>query len=101
MKKLFFASLLFTCSILFGQDDGSIYSRLQGIHNSGVTFYNIDAYTISSQTFNYPFTEKGLKKVYRKYSIKKKVTKTKDLELPYSNYVVSDSIRIATITKKL
>jgi len=89
MKKLFTIFLLFTITLSFAQND-SIFNRLQAINNNGLSFYNIDGYTITSQTLNYPFTEKGLKKAYRKYSIKKKVKKTKDEQLPYNNYYINN-----------
>ena len=87
MKKFLTVLFLFVCTISWSQDN-PIFDRLQAIHNNGTTFYNIDGYTITSQTLNYPFTEKGLKKVYRKYAIKKDQTKTKDEQLPYQNYAV-------------
>ena len=93
MKKPFTIILLFIFAISFAQND-SIFNRLQAINSNGLIFYNIDGYTITSQTLNYPFTEKGLKKVYRKYSINKKAEKTKDEQLPYINYYVSNDKNI-------
>lgn len=93
MKKLFIFILFFAFAKTFAQND-SIFSRLQAINNNGLTFYNIDGYTITSQTLNYAFTEKGLKKVYRKYSIKKDEKKTKDEQLPYNNYYVTNNEKI-------
>lgn len=93
MRKLFTIILLFTITLSFAQKD-SIFNRLQAINNNGLSFYNIDGYTITSQTLNYPFTEKGLKKAYRKYSIKKKVKKTKDEQLPYNIYYVNNDENI-------
>lgn len=61
MKKILPSLLVFVFAISFSQND-SIFNRLQAISNNGLTFYNIDGYTITSQTLNYPFTEKGLKK---------------------------------------
>lgn len=87
MKKIFTVLFILVSTISWTQDN-PIFDRLQAIHNNGITFYNIDGYTISSQTLNYPFTEKGLKKVYRKYSIKKDQIKTKDQQLSYQNYKV-------------
>lgn len=87
MKKIFFVLLFLVFALSVAQND-AIFDRIQAINSNGMTFYNIDGYTITSQTLNYPFTEKGLKKVYRKYSIKKRQTKTKDEQLPYQNYYV-------------
>jgi hypothetical protein len=93
MKKLFKIILLFAFTVSFAQND-SIFSRLQAINNNGISFFNIDGYTITSQTLNYPFTEKGLKKVYRKYSIKKNEEKRKDEQLVYNNYYVENDNNI-------
>lgn len=93
MKKSLTIILIFVYTISFAQND-SIFNRLQAINNNGVTFYNIDGYTITSQTLNYPFTEKGLKKVYRKYSIKKDEKKIKDEQLDFNNYYVINNDKI-------
>ena len=93
MRKLFTIILLFAFTVSFAQND-SIFSRLQAINNNGISFFNIDGYTITSQTLNYPFTEKGLKKVYRKYSIKKNEEKRKDEQLVYNNYYVENDDNI-------
>jgi hypothetical protein len=87
IKKFLTVLFLFICTISWAQDN-PIFERIQAIHNNGTTFYNIDGYTVTSQTLNYPFTEKGLKKVFRKYAIKKDQIKTKDEQLPYQNYKV-------------
>ncbi len=93
MNKIFSTLLFFAFTTVFAQND-SILNRLQAINNNGLTFYNIDGYTITSQTLNYPFTEKGLKKVYRKYAIKKDDQKTTDEQLSYNNYHVTNSEEI-------
>ncbi len=93
MKKISTIFLLFTITLSFAQND-SIFNRLQAINNNGISFYNIDGYSITSQTLNYPFTEKGLKKAYRKYSIKKKVEKTQDEQLSYNNYYINNKENI-------
>jgi hypothetical protein len=82
MKKYAIIIFLFGIITSSAQND-SIFNRLQAIHNNGISFYNIDGYSITSQTLNYPFTEKGLKKAYRKYSIKKKAEKIKT-----NNYLI-------------
>lgn len=93
MNKLIIYIFLLTSIATKAQSD-SIFNRLQAINNNGVTFYNIDGYSITSQTLNYPFTEKGLKKVYRKYSIKKNEKKTKDSELNFNNFYVTNDKEI-------
>lgn len=98
MKLSTFIILLFTLSSLNAQEEDSVFNRLQAINNNGLVFYNVDGFSITSQTLNYKFTEKGLKKVYRKYSIKKKDTKTKDNTLEFNNYYVQN---INKLTDKL
>ncbi|WP_109301423.1 hypothetical protein [Aquimarina sp. AU474] len=93
MKKILLFLLFFVFAISFAQND-NIFERLQAINTTGLTLYNIDGYTISSQTLNYPFTEKSLKKVYRKYAIKKDETKTQDEQLNYNNYYVGNDKKL-------
>ncbi len=88
MRKLCTLILFFVITASIAQHD-AIFERLQAINSNDVVFYNIDGYTITSQTFNYTFTEKNLKKIYRKYSIKNKASKIKDEQLPYNNYYVN------------
>ncbi|CAM1357391.1 hypothetical protein [Tenacibaculum halocynthiae] len=97
MKNLFTIVFFFVLSTLYAQDK-KIFDRLQAIDNNGLTFYEIDGINISSQTLNYKFTDRKLKKVYRKYSIKKKDKKTPDSNLKYNNYYVSNT---TLINKKL
>lgn len=92
-KKIYLIVLLLVFAGSFAQND-SIFNRLQAIRDNGITFYNIDGYSITSQTLNYPFSEKGLKKVYRKYSIKKSEVKVEDKLLSYNNYYVSNDDKI-------
>lgn len=93
MKKLFTIISVFISVITVAQND-SVFNRLQAINNNGVSYFNIDGYTITSQTLNYLFTEKDLKRVYRKYSIKKNEEKTKDELLAYNNYYVENENNI-------
>ena len=90
MRNITIIILFFVLSTSHAQND-NLFNRLQAISYNGLTFYNVDGYSISSQTLNYKFTEKVLKKVYRKYSISKKDEKIKDKNLIYNNYHVSQS----------
>jgi hypothetical protein len=94
MKNILSTLLFFVFAISFAQND-SIYNRLQAINTNAFIFYNIDGYTITSETLNYPFNEKSLKKVYRKYSIKKDEKKTKNEQLPFNNYYVTNDQEIS------
>lgn len=88
MKKLFTITFFFAFTISFSQNNG-IFSRLQAIQNNDITFYNIDGYNITSEHLNRKFNEKGLKKAYRTYGIKKKEHKIRDEQLSYNNRYVT------------
>ena len=96
--RTLFAFIFFITILTANAQNDSFFNRLQAIKNNGITFYNIGGYLITSETLNYPFTEKGLKKVYRKYSIKKKDKKTRDEQLKYNNYYVNND---KAITKNI
>jgi len=93
MRKLFTIISIFIFTISFAQNN-SIFDRLQAITNNGLTIYNIDGYTIASQSLKYSFSKKGLKKAFRKYSIKKKDKRTKDKQLTYNNFYVINNEEI-------
>jgi hypothetical protein len=84
--KYLIAFLLAT-SNLFAQES-KILDRLVALDNNGKIWYNIDGYSITSESFNYNFDEKGLKKVYKKHSIKEEDLKTKDDSIKSNNIVV-------------
>lgn len=90
MNRLLTTLFVLLTTVSLAQND-SILTRLQGIKNIKIDFYNVDGYLITSQLFDYPFTPKGLKKIYRKYSIKKDITPVKDEELPYNNYYITNN----------
>ena len=93
IKKLIKLICLFIFSAssftLYGQESDDFASRLKAIINQDIIFYNIDGIDFTSQTFSSEFSDKGLKKIFRKYSINKKDLKIKDDQLPYNNYYVS------------
>lgn len=78
--------LLTTCN-LFAQES-KILERLVALDNNGKIWYNIDGYSITSEIFNYNFDEKGLKKIFRKHSIKEDDLKIKDDSISKNNIVV-------------
>jgi len=89
MKKTIITIILLSLNITIGfSQKDEIFKRLRAINNGGMTFYNIDGIDISHQTFNYEFNDKNLKKVYRKYSIKKSNKKIKDSTLRFQNFRV-------------
>ena len=85
--------LLLTTSNLFAQQT-IILERLVALDNNGKIWYNIDGYSVTSEVFNYNFDEKGLKKVFKKYSLKEDVTKNKDDSILRMNLVVHNTEKI-------
>jgi len=92
-----FLLLLFSYP-MFGQDSDDFAKRLKAIKNQEIVFYNIDGVSFSSQIFNNSFSEKGLKKAFRKYSIDKNDLKIKDEKLSFNNYYVNKN---ETVTESL
>ena len=78
MKAFFFVIFTLISTFSFGQENDDFSKRLKAINNQTIIFYNVDGVDFSSQTFSNEFSEKGLKKLYRKYSIKESDIKTKD-----------------------
>jgi len=98
-KHLFPVIFCLVCTLSFGQNE-ALLDRLQAIRNNNMIFCNVDGYQITSETFNRAFTEKGLKKVFRKYSIDRETPKIKDEQLPYNNlYVTTDEVRAEGIVQ--
>jgi hypothetical protein len=98
-KHLFPVIFCLVCTLSFGQNE-ALLDRLQAIRNNNIIFCNVDGYQITSETFNRAFTEKGLKKVFRKYSIDRETPKIKDEQLTYNNlYVTTDEVRAEGIVQ--
>lgn len=95
MKSIFYSVITLISTISFSQDNDDFAQRLKAINNQTIIFYNVDGVDFSSQTFNYEFSEKGLKKLYRKYSIKESDLKTKDETLDYNNLFITKSENVA------
>jgi len=82
------------CLLYFGaigslssqNQEDQLFERVQAIHNRGITFYNVDGIDFSSEILNYNFNDKNLKKVYRKYKLKKNDLKIRDTTLRFQNY---------------
>jgi hypothetical protein len=87
MKKITSILLLFLSAFLYCQND-DFAQRLKAINTQSATYYNIDGVDFSSQTYNYDFSEKSLKKIYKKFDIKDSDLKTKDESLLNNNFHV-------------
>lgn len=93
--KLFlilFTTLLFIFNeSVCGQNDDSLFSRLRGVSNSGVTYFNVDGIEISMQTTVMDFTKSNILKNYKRYSIKENDLNETDSLLEQPNFYVFKS----------
>ena len=83
--------MVITVCIVYGQDNNDLFSRLQGISNNGVDFYNVDGIEISSHKIDTDFNPKNISKKFRQVSIKEKELTTSDSLLGFKNYYVFKS----------
>lgn len=98
MKKIISLLLLFLSAIVHCQEIDDFAKRIKAINTQSVTYYNVDGVNFSSQTFSYDFSEKSLKKIYRKFSIKDSDLKTTDESLSNKNVHV---VKTESITENL
>lgn len=70
----------------YGQHDTGLFSRLHGISNNGVDFYNVDGIEIISRPVDATFSPKNISKKFRQLSIKEKELITSDSGLAVRNY---------------
>ena len=95
MKYTLFLIITLISTIALSQNNDDFAKRLKAINNQTIIFYNVDGVDFSSQTFSNEFSEKGLKKLYRKYSIKESDVKTKDETLKNNNLFITKSENVA------
>ena len=88
--QLFF---IFIFSVSFSQEN-TIFDRLSALNNNGKIWYNIDGYSVTSETFNTAFDEKGLKKIFRKHQIQESDAKVKNNQIRYNNLSVTKKQKI-------
>jgi len=86
MKQLVLL-FLFTYSVVGAQDD-PIFDRLSAMENNDKVWYNIDGYSVTSEVFHDSFDEKGLKKLFKKHSIKDADVKNKNPNISFNNWTV-------------
>lgn len=91
MKYLIFF-LILTSSLCFSQEN--IFDRLTALDNNNKIWYNIDGYSITSETFNNSFDEKGLKKVFKKHNISETDTKSKEPKVNYNNLFITKKQKV-------
>ncbi|MEW5676455.1 hypothetical protein ABGT15_09095 [Flavobacterium enshiense] len=95
MKRLFFLTIALVSTIAFSQENDDFAKRLKAINNKTIVFYNTDGVDFSKQAFSNEFSEKGLKKLYRKYDIKDSDAKTKDETLRHNNIYITKTENVA------
>ena len=95
MKSILFLVITLISTLSFSQENDDFAKRLKAINKQTIIFYNVDGVDFSSQTFSNEFTEKGLKKLYRKYSIKESDLKVKDETLKYNNFYITKLENVA------
>lgn len=93
-KTIIFLTLLISI-FSYSQEDDNYSKRLKAINNQTKIFYNVDGVDFSSQTFSNEFSEKGLKKLYKKYSIVESDSKVKDEGITFNNLFVTKSENVA------
>jgi hypothetical protein len=88
----------FICFTSFGQNNDSLFSRLQGISNSGTDFFNVDGIEITSQSSGNEFSKKNVLKKFKKYSIKESDLNSSDSLIDLPNFYVSKTKEICAGT---
>lgn len=94
MKNIFYILFILNITFVFSQNEDDFVKRLKAINNKTIIFYNVDGVDFSSQTFSNEFSEKGLKKLYKKYDIKETDIKIKDENLGFNNFYIAKSEKI-------
>ncbi|MCP2026484.1 hypothetical protein L1276_001628 [Flavobacterium sp. HSC-32F16] len=94
MKKEISLIFLFLSAFVYCQENDDFTKRLKALNTQSVTYYNVDGIDFSSQTYSYDFSEKSLKKIYRKFSIKDSDLKIKDESLLNNNIHVVKNQKI-------
>lgn len=101
MKNIINTLVLLLSVLIYSQENDDFTKRLKAINTQTVTYYNIDGINFSYQTFNYDFSEKNLKKIHRKFSIKESDLKIKDDSLNYNNLYINKSKSIIDTIKQI
>jgi hypothetical protein len=93
MKKyLIFNFLLFVSVFSYSQSqDLDFISRLQGIKQDGIDFFELEGYQIYVKIINQSFDEKGIKKAKRELKIKKSLIGYKSTEFQFKNLIINQN----------
>jgi len=90
-KVLFLTLISIIVCNVYGQADERFFTRLQGISNRGVDFFNVDGIEITSQKINAEFSVNNCEKRFPQLKIKKKDLTTSDSLLGFRNFYVFKS----------
>ena len=90
-KIIFLAFIVFLTGNIYGQENDGLFSRLQGISNRGIDWFNIDGIEITSQKLDVEFSAKNCAKKFPQLKIKEKELTTSDSLLDFRNYYVYKS----------
>lgn len=88
MKSSLFIFSFFFLSMAYCQVDEAVFSRLQGISNNGIDFFNVDGIEITSKRTKASFDPKKISKEFKQFKIKKKELVESDSLLGFKNYYV-------------
>jgi len=90
-KIIFFTLVIFLTGSIYGQENDNLFSRLQGISNRGIDWFNVDGIEITSQKLDVEFSAKNCAKKFPQLKIKEKELITSDDLLSFKNYYVYKS----------
>ncbi len=90
-KIILFILIAVLSQTMRGQENDSLFARLQGISNQGVEFFNVDGIEITSQKVNAEFSAKNAAKNFKQLKIKEKELTTSDSLLEFRNFYVFKS----------
>lgn len=97
MKKTYCLLIIGLLSFNSYSQNEELYNRLSVLINDGIFYYKVGNYSITSQTLNYNFDSKGLKKVYRKFGVNKSDEKIKEDSLNVRAIYVYNQYQISKI----
>ena len=85
-KIIIFILTVFLTGNICGQGNEDLFTRLQGISNHGVDFFNVDGIEITSRKLDVEFSAKNCAKRFPQLKIKEKELTTSDSSLDFRNY---------------
>jgi len=90
-KTLLITFVSFLVCTVYGQENDNLFTRLQGISNRGVDFFNVDGIEITSQKIEAEFSAKNCTKKFPQLKIKAKELTVSDSLLGFRNFYVYKS----------